>query len=545
MKRRYQFGEILKNLSIRDKITLIIMVTSTVVLLTATVAFVLNDLYKVKRNISENLKSIAKIIANNCTAAIEFSDSQTAKEILSSLENEHTIASATLYNNRGIKFAEYRNSDLLKEADRDEDEGLPINWKGLWDEVKIEGDYFVAFQKIYLDGKIIGALKVRYDLSEMKKRIGGYLFIALVVFFASIIIAYLIATRIQGVISTPIIRTTQTIRSITESGDYSLRVKTGIDRVDEIGVLVRSFNDMVSQIQARDRELEEHREHLEELVKQRTRELESASQRALQMARQAKAASLAKTTFLANMSHELRTPLNAIIGFSEVLLDKHYGEINRIQEEYINDILHSARHLLSLIDDILDLSKIEVGKMELHKDYVNFRELIERSLIMIKQKAAKHGIKITTIIEEIPEVVMLDERKMKQVLFNLLTNAAKFTPDGGNIDIHVRIVDFQWIKDNVPSRFKEDVFKVINRPEEQYIKVTVRDTGVGIAPEAIKKIFEPFQQEDSSTSRRFGGTGLGLALSAEIIRLHKGAIWVVSEPDRGSEFTFVVPVEEI
>ncbi len=544
MKKRFQFAEILRNLSIRDKITLIIMITSTTVLLAATVAFVLNDFFSVKRSISENLKSVAKIIANNCTAAIEFNDKQTALEILSSLENERSIACAILYNDKGFKFAEYINKDLYTEGDSDT-EMLPLQWRGMWDEVKLEGNYFVAFQKIYLDGKIIGALKISYALDEMKKRISGYLFIALLVFFVSIVFAYIIATRIQGVISTPIIKTTETIRSITESKDYSLRVETGIDRNDEIGVLVRSFNEMIARVQARDRELQQHREHLEEIVKQRTRELEATSKRAMQMARQARAASMAKTTFLANMSHELRTPLNAIIGFSEVLLDKHYGEINRIQEEYINDILHSARHLLSLIDDILDLSKIEVGKMELHKDYVNFKELVERSLIMIKQKAIKHGIKISTIIENIAEIVVADERKMKQVLFNLLTNAAKFTPDGGSIEVHVSMVDFQWIKNNVPSRFKEDVFNVINREVNRYIKVSVKDTGVGIAPESVKKIFEPFQQEDSSTSRRFGGTGLGLSLSAEIIRLHKGAIWVVSEPDRGSEFTFVVPVEEI
>ncbi len=543
MKRRYQFVEILKNLSIRAKITLIIMITSTIVLLAATFAFVLNDFFSVKKDITEHLKSIARIIANNCTAAIEFNDNQTAMEILSSMENEKSIACAILYNEKGFKFAEYRNRNLYSRIAEDA-EMLPLNWRGMWDEVKLEGNYFVAFQKIYLDGKIIGALKIRYTLSEMKKRIVGYLFIALVVFFVSIFIAYVIATRIQGVISTPIIKTTQTIRSITDSRDYSLRVETGIDRKDEIGVLVRSFNEMIARIQARDRELEAHREHLEEIVKQRTRDLEATSKKALQMARQAKAASLAKTTFLANMSHELRTPLNAIIGFSEVLLEKHYGEINRIQEEYINDILHSARHLLSLIDDILDLSKIEVGKMEIHKDYVNFRELVERSLIMIKQKAIKHGIRITTVVENIPEIVLIDEKKMKQVLFNLLTNAAKFTPDGGNIDIHVCQVDFQWIKNNVPPRFKEDVFKVINNEIKQYIKVTVKDTGVGIAPESIKKIFEPFQQEDSSTSRRFGGTGLGLSLSAEIIRLHGGAIWAISTPGQGSEFTFIIPVEE-
>ncbi|RMG72031.1 MAG: hypothetical protein D6710_05335, partial [Nitrospirae bacterium] len=341
------------------------------------------------------------------------------------------------------------------------------------------------------------------------------------------------------------LRTTQTIQSITESEDYSLRVKTDVDRKDELGFLVRSFNDMISRVQERDRQLQEHREHLEELVKKRTVELERATKQAMDMARQARAASLAKTTFLANMSHELKTPLNAIIGFSEVLLDKHYGELNSIQEEYINDILSSAQHLLSLIEDILDLSKIEVGKMELHKEYVNIRELIERSLVMIKQKSIKHGLKVSTSIEEIPDVVVVDEKKIKQVLFNLLTNAAKFTPDGGNIKVEASVVNKKWIAENVPALFKEDVYNSISQDVERYIRVSVADTGIGIKADSIKKIFEPFQQEDSSTSRRFGGTGLGLALSAEIIRLHGGAIWVESTLGKGSRFTFVIPLVEL
>ncbi len=543
MERSYPIVRFLKSLSIKQKIIFIIMITSTLVLLVATLAFVFNDLHTVKKNISENLRSIAKIIANNSTAAIEFNDREAALEILSSLVNERYIISATLYTDDGIAFVNYFNP-LISEKQRLSDPYLPKNWKGMSDGVRILKDRFEAFQKIYLNDKIIGALIIKYDLEAMKSRIYGYMMIAAIVLMALIAIAYIIAHRLQGIISNPIIRITETMKKISRSRDYSLRVEVDKDRTDELGVLIESFNEMISQIQQRDKELAKHREHLEELVKTRTEELEKATQRAIEMARQAKAANMAKTTFLANMSHELRTPLNAIIGFSEVLIDGHFGKINRAQEEYLNDILNSARHLLSLIEDILDLSKIEVGKMELHMDYTNLRELIERSLVMIKQKTLKHKIKVTTVIENIPEVILVDEKKIKQVLFNLLTNAAKFTPDGGRIDIHISKVDLKWIEENVPMEFRDEVYSNLDRQTEYYLKFSIKDTGIGIKPDSIKRIFEPFQQEDSSTSRKFGGTGLGLSLSSQIIKMHKGAIWVRSQVGKGSEFVFVIPVKE-
>ncbi len=543
MERNYPIARFLKSLSIKQKIIFIIMLTSTLVLLVATLAFVFNDLYKVKKNISENLKSISKIIANNSTAAIEFNDREAALEILSSLVNERYIISATLYTDDGISFVEYFNP-LIDENQRISEPYLPVNWRGMRDGVRIVKDHFEAFQKIYLNDKIIGALVIKYDLEAMKARIYGYIMIAAFVLIALIVIAYIIAHRLQGIISNPIIRITETMRKISRSRDYSLMVEADKDRTDELGVLIESFNEMISQIQQRDKELAKHREHLEELVKIRTEELEQATQRAIEMARQAKAANMAKTTFLANMSHELRTPLNAIIGFSEVLIDGHFGKINKAQEEYLNDILNSARHLLSLIEDILDLSKIEVGKMELHLDYTNIKELIERSLVMIKQKTIKHKIKVNTVIDDIPEVVLVDEKKIKQVLFNLLTNAAKFTPDGGRIDIHISRVDLKWIEENVPQEFRDEVYSTLDRQTGDYLKFSIKDTGIGIKPDSIKKIFEPFQQEDSSTSRKFGGTGLGLSLSSQIIKMHKGAIWVRSQVGKGSEFVFVIPVKE-
>jgi signal transduction histidine kinase len=234
----------------------------------------------------------------------------------------------------------------------------------------------------------------------------------------------------------------------------------------------------------------------------------------------AKAANRAKSEFLSSMSHELRTPLNAIIGFSEVLQDQHFGALNEKQSRQINHILSSGRHLLSLINDILDLAKVESGKMELELSPVRIAELIESSLVMIKEKALKHHLQLQEDLA--PELADLtipaDERKLKQIMFNLLSNAAKFTPDGGEI-------------------------KVVAMREAGDLVVSVSDTGIGIAPEDQERIFGAFEQVDSSYTRQQEGTGLGLGLTRRMVELHGGRIWVESAgKDRGSSFSFTIPI---
>ncbi|MBT8374985.1 MAG: hypothetical protein KJN80_08760 [Deltaproteobacteria bacterium] len=235
----------------------------------------------------------------------------------------------------------------------------------------------------------------------------------------------------------------------------------------------------------------------------------------------AKNASLTKSEFLANMSHELRTPLNHIIGFTELVVDKKFGELNETQREYLGDVLNSSQHLLSLINDVLDISKVEAGKLTMESSEVNIKLLLESSLMMVKEKALKNGIRMATKIVGIPETVYGDERKLKQVLYNLLSNAAKFTPDGGEVNIEARKVD--CIIREGRRRGDPKSLQVINpqakreylnnRSSRKFIQISVCDTGIGIKPEDQGKIFNPFDQVDNSASRRFQGTGLGLSLS--------------------------------
>jgi signal transduction histidine kinase/DNA-binding response OmpR family regulator len=233
--------------------------------------------------------------------------------------------------------------------------------------------------------------------------------------------------------------------------------------------------------------------------------------------RRLEVASRHKSEFLASMSHELRTPLNAIIGFSEVLVERMFGDLNDKQDEYLRDILSSGRHLLSLINDILDLSKVEAGRMELETGEFSLREALENGLTMVRERAGNHSIALRLEIEPSLDVIVADERKVKQIVFNLLSNAVKFTPDGGRVDLTARRVDGE-------------------------IWIAVQDTGVGIAPEEQALVFEEFRQAGQSSLQKHEGTGLGLALVKRFVELQGGRIWVESEPGAGSIFTFTLPL---
>jgi signal transduction histidine kinase len=232
--------------------------------------------------------------------------------------------------------------------------------------------------------------------------------------------------------------------------------------------------------------------------------------------RQLEAASQHKSEFLANMSHELRTPLNAIIGFSEVLSDRMFGELNEKQEEYLKDLYASGTHLLSLINDILDLSKIEAGRMELELTDFDLPTALDNAIMLVRERAARHGISLHKSIDERLGQIQGDERKIRQIVLNLLSNAIKFTPEGGRVDVSAV-------------------------PKDGFVEVSVSDTGIGIAPEDQEKVFEEFRQVGTA-AKKVEGTGLGLTFCRKFVELYGGRIWVRSELGVGSTFTFTMPV---
>jgi signal transduction histidine kinase len=233
--------------------------------------------------------------------------------------------------------------------------------------------------------------------------------------------------------------------------------------------------------------------------------------------RQLEIADRHKSEFLASMSHELRTPLNAVIGFSEVLLERMFGELNPKQDEYLQDILTSGRHLLSLINDILDLAKIEAGRMELDVTDFHLPQAIDNSITLIRERAARRAITLGVEVDPRLGEIKGDERKVKQVLLNLLSNAIKFTPEGGKVGVQARLAD-------------------------GFAEVSVTDTGVGIAPQDHEAVFEEFRQVGSDYAKKHEGTGLGLTLSRRFVELHGGKIWVKSQLGQGATFTFTLPV---
>ena len=269
------------------------------------------------------------------------------------------------------------------------------------------------------------------------------------------------------------------------SGDFEGHVD--VENRDELGALAANVNRMNDQLRSVYAELEEASRH--------------------------------KSEFLANMSHELRTPLNAIIGFSQVLRDEMVGPVNAKQAEYLDDITSSGNHLLSLINDVLDLSKVEAGQIELDVHPFSLREALERGVVMVRERATEDGVSVAFAPDPEVDVVDGDERRIKQVIFNLLSNAVKFTPAGGEVDVSALRVNGE-------------------------VRVSVADTGPGIAPEDRDRIFEEFQQSESGLEQK-EGTGLGLALSKRFVELHGGRIWVESEVGRGSTFTFALPAKAI
>jgi len=262
---------------------------------------------------------------------------------------------------------------------------------------------------------------------------------------------------------------------------------------------------------------------------------------------EAEAANQAKSEFLANMSHELRTPLNHIIGFTELVVDKSFGGLNEVQEEYLDDVLHSSRHLLSLVNDILDLSKVEADKLKLETAAVNLKVILKNSLTMIKEKAMKHSIQLSNDIEDIPETIIADKRKLKQVMYNLLSNAVKFTPDGGEIYLTANLVDGSSLIDGGKSQVdvEGDLTAMDHEPRasQKLIQISLTDSGIGLKREDLERIFLPFEQVDSSTNRKFQGTGLGLSLTKSLVELHGGTIRAESNGEgKGSTFRFTIPL---
>ena len=525
--------------------------------------------YILHRDVSNNYgdllahgRSIAEIVAQNSEYGIYTEDQDYLAVLLESALSDDYIAYAAVYNGEN-KMIISRSDDPENVIDEAANLiGKNLNFRSGKEHIfsSINGNKYtdivipvnVSSEDI-LDvevsstsnstGKIIGFVQLGLSHELFKIRTDQFLRSGMLFTVAVLVIGSIITVLMSRQIASPISKLALVTKDVSDGNfDHEFKIKTN----DEIGELSEAFDLMLQRLRCYRDEVEEYQRTLEDKVELRTQELHLAMDKAVKLAKEAQAANVSKSEFLANMSHELRTPLNHIIGFTELVLDDDCRTLTDTQKEYLQDVLQGGKHLLSLINDILDLSKVEAGKQKLSVSDVKLNSVLENSLVMFKEKTLKHGITLSIIKHDVPSSIAADERKLKQILYNLLSNAVKFTPDGGSVSLHafpLRRQNGSFVQDNGKNMFVP--VKVRDRVSESgsFIMLMVEDTGIGLSRENVELIFEPFEQVESAANRRFQGTGLGLSLTKKLVELHSGAIWAESRGEgKGSIFNILMPL---
>ena len=511
----------LRDLSVKRKLTAITMVAAGTALFLACAAILAYELVTFREEKVGRLSTQAEIVGSNAASALLFADPEAAKATLAALRADPRIVSARIHTPDGALFARY-DRDL---TDARAPPPAPPQAAG-----HVFGDDgLLVHRPIVVEGMRVGTVSILADLAEMTAMLRRYGLILLGVLLASLAVAHLTASRLHRSITAPVLGMVEAANAVSSRRDYSVRAPGGGE--DELGALVRSFNDMLGQIQEHDAALQRARDELESEVADRTRSLQAeiaerkvleeelrAKNRELEeQSRRVQEATRLKSEFLANMSHELRTPLNAIIGFAELMHDGKVGPVSPLHKECLDDILTSSRHLLQLINDVLDLSKVEAGKMEFRPERVDLARLVAEVRDILRGLAAQKRIQLAVDVSPDIGEVVLDAGKLKQVLYNFLSNALKFTPEGGHVALRARAEG------------------------ALYFRLEVEDDGIGIRDEDRGRLFAEFQQLDASAAKEYAGTGLGLALTRRIVEAQHGRVGVTSVHGKGSTFYAVLP----
>lgn len=487
-----------RRISIRTKLQLSAAGFSFIVLLVcaSSLSWAANRYFHEK--IHRDLAMLANVLADNVQAAVMFDDKQSAFDILSALRGNSHIKEAAIYKG-GRLFTIYPDNEEEIEHDN-----LRVE-NGIW----LQNDRYFAAVPIRLEDQSLGRLVLVSDLEEWKQVRRGLYFLFSALFGGLFVLTLLLSAWLKKQIGEPLASLSAWATGVSRDKNFSARAEKR--NQDEIGELVDSLNAMLLEL-SRQKSIMSWNEQLQKEIQERKK----VEKELIEMRDRAEAASHAKSRFLANMSHEIRTPMNAIIGFINILLE---GELSQEQRKQLETVKRSAKSLHSLLNDILDVAKLEQEKLELETIPFSIVQTVDDVIDMFQPRAKEKGIQLVRkIARDIPRALVGDPFRLNQVLTNLVGNAIKFTDHGGLVQV------------------------VLERLDERFLKFSIVDTGIGIPEGKQENIFKNFGQADSSTSRRFGGTGLGTAISKQLVELMGGEIWVVSREGVGSTFSFTLKI---
>ena len=543
-----------RDISIKRKLMLIMMLTSIVVLLLALASFVTNELITFRQEMIENLSTLADVIGSNSTAALIFNDKEAAGEILAALKAKPNIRSAKIYNKEGEPFAEHfrgkgveHHAPIALHQDFYADEGSlsPQSKEGhVWGPPKAmdEGHtfhegYLDLWKRIVLDEETIGTIYVCSDLQELYSRLRLYVSVGALVTLVSIFLAFLLSSRLQGVISKPILNLADTMRVVSKDKDYSIRVERQSN--DELGIMIDGFNEMLEQIQVRDAKLELHRNYLEELVSERTAELQRANTELQFEISERKRAEAQKEALMKELemsneklkqsnqqlqdfvyvaSHDLREPLRKISAFGRILADSLKGKLDEDQQENLGFLIDGANRMQQMTDALLTYSRVTTKAKPHHR--VDLNEVIcdLRDLELASQLEETDG---TIEVPQSLPAVFADSTQMHQLLQNLIGHGLKYHK-----------------KDSAPK-----VIVRANLMNDGMVEVEVEDDGIGIEKDHFGEVFTMFRRLHSRSE--YQGTGIGLAVCKRIVERHGGEIGVESVAGAGSTFSFTIPAARV